>query len=121
MDSTSLNICHPKRIKSNKVFKGLAKIGKSTKGWFFGFKLHIVIDPQGNLMNVKITKGNTNDRSPVLSMTEKMKGFLFADKGYISKELFLKLIARGLKIVTGIKNNMKNTLMILNEKLVLRE
>ena len=121
MDSTSLNVCHPKRIKSNKVFKGLAKIGKSTKGWFFGFKLHIVIDPQGNLMNVKITKENTDDRTPVLSMTEGMQGFLFADKGYISKELFLKLIARGLKLVTGIKNNMKNMLMFLDEKLLLKK
>ena len=120
MDSTQLNVCHPKRIKSNKVFKGLAKIGRSTKGWFFGFKLHIIIDHMGNLMNVKITKGNTDDRTPVLSMTEGMRGFLFADKGYISKELFLKLIARVLKLVTAIKGNMKNMIMSLQEKILLK-
>jgi hypothetical protein len=121
IDSTSLNVCHPKRIRSNKVFKGLAKIGKSTKGWFFGFKLHIVIDDKGNLMKVKMTKGNVNDSSVVLQMTESMSGLLFGDKGYISRELFLKLLARGLKLVAGIKNNMKNVLTLLNEKILLRK
>ncbi|MBO7454663.1 MAG: IS982 family transposase, partial [Alphaproteobacteria bacterium] len=58
IDSTSLNVCHPKRIYRDKVFKGLAERGKSTKGWFFGFKLHI--DNKGNLMNEKLTKGNAN-------------------------------------------------------------
>jgi hypothetical protein len=69
IDSTSLNVRHGKRIKSNKVFKGLARIGKSTKGWFFGFKLHIIIDEKGNLLNAKLTKGNADDRSVVPQMT----------------------------------------------------
>ena len=60
IDSISLNVCHPKRIYRNMVFKGIAKRSKSTKGWFFGFKLHI--DDKGNLMNVKLTKGNADDR-----------------------------------------------------------
>ena len=76
IDSTSLNVCQ--RIKSNKVFKGLAKIGKSTKRWFFGFKLHIIIDERGNLMNAKLTKGNADDRSVVSQMTADMTGFLLA-------------------------------------------
>jgi hypothetical protein len=121
IDSTSLNVCHGKRIRSNKVFKGLAKIGKSTKGWFFSFKLHIIIDEKGNLMNAKLTKGNTNDLSVVPQMTTDMTGFLFADKGYISKELFLRLLARGLKLIAEIKGNMKNVLMIFHEKLLLRK
>jgi hypothetical protein len=121
IDSTPINVCHPKRISRNKVFKGIAKLGKSTKGWFFGFKLHIVIDTKGNLMSVKMTKGNADDRSTVLQMTKDMTGFLFGDKGYISNELFLKLLARGLKLITGIKNNMKNILMSWNEKILLRK
>jgi hypothetical protein len=121
IDSTSLKVCHKKRISANKVFKGIGAIGKSTMGWFFGFKLHIVIDNEGNLMSVKMTKGNADDRSVVLRMTEGMTGLLFGDKGYISKELFLKLLARGLKLITGIKKNMKNILTILNEKLLLRK
>ncbi|MBO7454451.1 MAG: IS982 family transposase, partial [Alphaproteobacteria bacterium] len=119
IDSTSLNVCHPKRIYRNKVFKGLAERGKSTKGWFFGFKLHI--DNKGNLMNEKLTKGNANDRSVVPQMTANMKGFLFANKGYISKDLFLRLMARGLKIITGIKRSMKNILMSFEGKFFLRK
>ena len=121
IDSTSLNVCHPKRIKRNKVFKGLAEIGKSTKGWFFGFKLHIIIDDKGNLVSAKLTKGNVDDRAVVPHMTADMHGFLFADKGYISRNLLLHLLARGLKLVTGIKQNMKNILMNLNEKILLRK
>ena len=121
IDSTSLNVCHPKRIYRNKVFRGLAKRGKTTKGWFFGFKLHIIIDDKGNLMNAKLTKGNADDRSVVPQMTANMKGFLFADKGYISKDLFLRLMSRGLKIITGVKCTMKNILMSFEEKVLLRK
>lgn len=121
IDSTSLNVCHQKRITRNKVFKGLATIGKTTKGWFFGFKLHIIIDDKGNLMSAKLTKGNVDDRSVVPQMTADMHGFLFADKGYISRELFLRLLARGLKLITGIKHNMKNILMTFEEKVLLRK
>jgi hypothetical protein len=103
------------------VFKGFAKKGKSTKGWFFGFKLHIIIDTNGNLMHVKMTSGNVEDRSVVLEMTKNMEGFLFGDKGYICKELFLKLIVKGLKLITGIKKNMKNILMLWSEKILLRK
>ena len=121
IDSTSLNVCHPKRIYRNRVFKGLAKRGKTTKGWFFGFKLHIIIDAKENLMNAKLTKGYVDDRSVVPQMTANMKGFLFADKGYISKDLFLRLMARGLKIITGITRSMKNILMSFEEKILLRK
>lgn len=121
MDSTSLNVCHPKRIRSDKVFKWLAKLGKSTKVWFFGFKLHIIIDDKGNLMNATLTKGNVDDRSVAPQMTADMTGLLFADKGYISNPLFLRLLAKGLKLITGIKQNMKNILMSWNEKILLRK
>lgn len=121
MDSTSLAVCHCKRIYGHKVFQGLASRGKTTKGWFFGFKLHVIIDPQGNLIRVKLTGGNTDDRTVVDEMTQNLTGFLMADKGYIDKKLFLRLFKRGLKLVTGIKKNMKNILMPLHEKLLLRK
>lgn len=121
IDVTSLNVCHPKRISRNKVFKGLAELGKTTKGWFFGFKLHVIVDEKGNLMRVKLTKGNVDDRHVVPEMTQGMTGLLFADRGYISQELFLKLFKRGLKLVTGLKKNMKNKLMIGYEKIMLRK
>ena len=119
VDATSLTVCHPKRISRNKVFKGLAKIGKTTKGWFFGFKLHAIVDLKGNLVRVKLTSGNVDDRSVIDQMTQKMTGLLFGDKGYISKELFINLYKRGLKLVTGLKKTMKNILQPLHEKILL--
>jgi transposase len=121
IDATSLAVCHPKRIKRNKVFKGLAALGKTTKGWFFGFKLHIIVDEKGNLLRVKLTSGNVDDRAVVEGMTQGMTGLLFGDKGYIDKKLFLSLYKRGLKLVTGIRKNMTNILMPWNEKILLRK
>ncbi len=121
VDATSLAVCHPKRIYRNKVFKGLASLGKTTKGWFFGFKLHVIITPQGDLMRVKLTGGNVDDRKVIPQMTQGLTGLLFGDKGYIANELFLKLYRRGLKLVTGIKKTMKNMLMDWNEKVLLRK
>lgn len=119
VDATSLAVCHPKRISRNKVFKGIAKIGKTTKGWFFGFKLHLIVDLRGNLVRVKLTPGNVDDRAVIDQMTQNMTGLLFGDKGYISKELFLKLYKRGLKLVTGLKRSMQNILQPLHEKILL--
>lgn len=121
IDATSLSVCHGKRIYRHKVFKGLASKGKTTKGWFFGFKLHVIIDSQGNLMRVKLTGGHVNDSKVVDEMTQSITGFLFADKGYIDQKLFLRLFKRGLKLVTGIRKNMKNKLMLLQEKQLLRK
>lgn len=114
-------MCHAKRARANKVFKGVAKLGKTTKGWFFGLKLHIVISEKGELINVPITAGNVDDRDPVPKLTEGFMGLLLGDKGYISKELFLKLYAKGVKLITGIKKNMKNILVNLHEKMLLRK
>ncbi len=121
IDATSIAVCHPKRISRNKVFKGLAKLGKTTYGWFFGFKLHMVINEKGEIQGVTLTKGNVDDRKPVPNLTEKLIGLLFGDKGYIKKELFEKLFDRGLKLVTKVKKGMKNTLMLLEEKIFLRK
>ncbi len=121
IDATSIAVCHPKRTSRNKVFKGLAKIGKTTYWWFFGFKLHMVINEKGEIQGVTLTKGNVDDRKPVPNLTEKLIGLLFGDKGYIKKELFEKLFDRGLKLVTKEKKGMKNTLMLLEEKIFLRK
>lgn len=121
VDSTSLAVCHPKRMSRNKTFKDIGKIGKSTKGWFFGLKLHIIIDDQGNLVSVKITPGNTDDRYFLQEMTKKIKGLLFGDKGYISKDLFSRLYEKGVKLITNVKKGMKSTIMTAQEKLLLRK
>lgn len=121
IDSTPIPVCHNKRIYRHKVFKGLAARGKSTMGWFFGFKLHLVINEKGELLNALLTPGNVDDRLPVRQMTAKLTGLLFGDKGYIDHILFLDLFERGLKLVTGIKKNMQNKLLAFREKILLRK
>ena len=90
-------------------------------GWFFGLKLHIVINHKGSIIAVKITPGNVDERTVLDEMTRHLKGSLYADKGYISQNLFKTLYQRGLKLITGIKRNMKNYLMPIIEKIMLRK
>ena len=121
IDSTKLAVCHPKRIRRNKVFDGIAKIGKTTMGWFYGLKCHLVINDRGELLAVHITAGNVDDRKPVDDMTRGLFGKLFGDKGYISGQLFETLFERGLQLVTHIRDNMKNRLMPIVDKILLRK
>ena len=71
-DSTSLAVCHIKREKRHKVFKGIAGKGKNSMGWFFGLKLHLVINNEGELMSCRITAANVDDRSPLAKLMEKL-------------------------------------------------
>jgi hypothetical protein len=123
IDSTPIRVCKNKRIKRNKVFEGLAQVGKSTMGYFFGFKLHIVINDKGELLNFVITPGNTDDREPLKnkSFIKALKGKIYGDKGYISNQLTKVLFMDGLHLITSIRNNMKNVLMELKDKILLRK
>jgi len=121
IDSTSLIVCHNRRIHSNRVFKDLAKRGKNSIGWFFGFKLHIIINDEGELLAFKLTPANTDDRTPVPEMTRGIWGKLFGDKGYISQPLFDLLFEQNLQLITKIKKNMKNKLMPMTDKILLRK
>ena len=104
-----------------RVFEGLARCGHTTTGWFHGFKLHLAVNHRGEIMAVKITPGNTNDRAVLDRMTSGLQGRMLADKGCISKKLFVSLWCRGLKLGTGIRRNMRNHLMPLLDKLLLRK
>ena len=123
IDSTPIMVCKNKRIKRNKVFKGIAATGKSTIGYFHGFKLHLVVNDKGELLSVMITPGNVDDREPLKnqSFVQDIKGKLFADKGYISQTLAEVLFLDGLHLITSIRNNMKNVLMELKDKILLRK
>jgi hypothetical protein len=121
IDSTSIAVCKPKRISSNRVFKGIAKLGKTTIGWFFGFKCHIVVSERGELLSVQFTPGNVDDRKPVPQLSKKLFGKLFGDKGYISQSLFEELFSRGVQFFTGVRDNMKNSLLPIVDKLLLRK
>ena len=121
IDATSLAVCHNKRIYSHEVFKEIAQRGKTTKGWFFGLKLHLVINEKGEIQGTKLTPGNVDDRVPVLELTKKLIGLLIGDKGYVKQELFEELYARELKLITGLRKNMKNKLLSWKEKILLRK
>ena len=107
IDSTKLVVCHNLRIKRHRMFKGLADRGKSSTGWFYGFKLHIVINHLGEIINLKVTAGNIHDVKVLEDLTQELKGILLGDKGYLSKKKADILAKRGLKILTPTRNNMK--------------
>jgi hypothetical protein len=123
VDSTPIRVCNNKRIKRNKTFKGIAEVGKSTMGWFYGFKLHIVINDKGEILNFAITQANVDDREPLKNerFLKAVFGKLFADKGYISEKLTQILFVNDIHLITNIKNNMKNCLMTLHDKITLRK
>ncbi len=121
IDSTSIAVCHKKRIRRNKVFKTLAKIGKTTSGWYYGFKLHLIINDRGEILAFQLTQGNVSDVSIAEILSKGVVGKLFGDKGYISTELSKKLFQRGLQLFTTIRSNMKQKLMTINDKILLRK
>lgn len=123
IDSTKVVVCDSHRIRRNKVFKGLAARGKSSMGWFYGFKLHLVVNERGALVSFMLTPGNVADNNVALGvrLCAKLHGKLYGDRGYISGDLFEALWARGIQLVTGIRKNMKNRLLSLWDKLMLRK
>ena len=130
MDSTCLKVCwagdppssHNRRINQHKVFKDVAARGKTSVDWFFGLKLHLVINDKGELLNFQVTPGNVDDRKPVPDLLQHLFGKVFADKGYISQKLFEQLIdSVGVQVVTKLKRNMKQRLMSLSDRLLLRK
>ncbi len=120
-DASKLAVCHNRRIGRHKVFDGLAARGKTSMGWFHGLKLHVVINHKGEIMALKITPGNTADSAVLDEITRHLTGKVYADKGYISREVFSRLWQRGLHLITGIRRNMRNHLMLLGDKILLRK
>jgi hypothetical protein len=110
IDSSCLPTCHIKRSKRHHTFKDVAKYGKTSVGWFFGLKLHLIINDIGELIAFKITQGNRSDIKTAQPMLAKLKGLAFGDKGYIGKKVFDVLFENGLKLITRKRKNMKNNM-----------
>jgi len=123
VDSTPIKVCDNHRIRSNHVFSEYAKRGKSSMGWFYGFKLHLIINDKGEILSFCLTSGNVDDRDEIVmnSLTKEIFGKLFADRGYISQKLFEKLLEKDITLITRAKKNMKNKLMDYYDRLMLRK
>jgi len=121
IDSTTLAVCKNPRIHHHKTFAGLARRGKTSTGWFYGFKLHLIVNDRGELLDFVLTPGNVDDRTPVPRLARRLFGKLFGDKGYLSRALRDQLWRMfNVQLITGIRTNMKNTLLPLLDKLLLR-
>ena len=123
VDSTPIKVCDNHRIRTNHVFSEYAKMGKSSMGWFYGFKLHLIINEQGEILSFCLTSGNVDDRNEAVmdSLTKEIFGKLFADRGYISQKLFENLLKKDITLITRAKKNMKNKLMDYYDRLMLRK
>lgn len=107
IDSTSLKVCHNIRIPRHKTFDGIAQRGKGTMGWFYGFKLHLVVNYKGEIVTAKVTAGNVHDTQPVEELARGLTDKLYGDKGYLSKKLETNLSEKGVKLITTVRKNMK--------------
>jgi hypothetical protein len=121
IDATSLDVCDPKRISQHRVFAVDARRGKTSMGWFFGFKLHLAVNDRGELLACCLTPGNVDDRQPVPNMVKGLRGKLIGDRGYISAPLAQLLFEQGLQLITKVRKNTQNKLMHLSDKLLLRK
>lgn len=121
IDATSIKVCHNLRIPSHKVFLGSAERDKSSTGWYYGFKLHLAVNERGEILGFYLTPANVDERVPTDWITQELWGKLIGDKGYISQSLFEKLMQRGLKLITKLRKNMKNRLVEMEDKLLLRK
>jgi hypothetical protein len=122
IDATSLAVCHPARIPQHRVFRVDARRGKTSVGWFYGFKLHLVVNDRGELLAFCLTAGNCDDRKPVPRLVHRLFGRLFADKGYISAPLAERLfLEQGLRLITKLRKNMRTRLLPLADHLLLRK
>lgn len=120
IDSTFLAVCHPKRSSGHRVFAGLAGWGKNSFGWCYGFKLHLLINDLGEVLACHLTPAKVDDRRPVPGLVKGLQGKVFGDRGYISQALFAGLFAKGVQLMTKLRKDMKNKLLSLGDKLLLR-
>ena len=123
IDSTHIKVCQNRRIHQHRVFKGTAERGQCSIGWFYGFKLHLIINDKGEILSFYLTKGNVDDRNlkHMMEMTKDIFGKLYGDKGYISKAMADILWGNGVQMVTKPRKNMKGMNQSQTDKIMLRK
>lgn len=118
IDSSKIAVCWNKRIFNHKVCKWVAQRWKSTMGRFYWFKLHIITDSFWNLMRIKVTAWNIDDRNPVLSMIKSLTWMLVWDAWYIWEELRGKLLEKWIHFLTWVKKNMNKLMAAWQHKIL---
>ena len=122
VDSTRLRVCDNKRISSHRVFSAHAGRSKTSMGWFYGFKLHLIINEKGDLLGFELTPGNTDDRQPLWELSgDRFFGNLYGDKGYISKDLREMLNEQGIKLFYKVRKNMKPLELTISDEVLLKK
>jgi hypothetical protein len=121
VDATFIAVCDNRRIQQHKVFKGIAARGKGSTGWSFGFKLHLAVNDAGELLSVYVTAANRPELKALPQLVKRLFGKLFGDMAYLSQSMFEQLMQQGIHLITKLKSNMKNKLMVMTDKLLLRK
>ncbi len=121
-DSKKLPVSYNRRIHSHRVFANIARRGISSNGWYYGLKLHLVINEMEQVMTYLITPASVSDNNETVlrRLLKGLRGKCYEDKGYLSK-LFAEFYEQGLHLVTKIRKNMTNILMDLKDKVRLKK
>jgi len=107
IDATCLPLCNKKRVHSHKVFFKEASLGYSTiHGMFFGFKLHLIVNHDGEIANYALSTAKHHDVKYLVPLAKDLNGKLCGDKGYISDVAQKKLAQQQLKLITHNRKNM---------------
>jgi hypothetical protein len=108
LDATALSVCENINASRHKVTGGFAAWGKTSRGWFFGFKLHGVCDAEGNLLNACFSSANVYDGHKAEALTKGLRGVFVGDAGYLLKEeTFERLFEKHKRILAAARKNMK--------------
>jgi len=123
VDSTALKVCHEKRNKWHSLFKGSAQLSKTCMGWFYGYKLHLVINHRGEIISFVLSEARASDinRNVIGTLVKNIHGKLFGDRGYISQVLRKELALKGISLITFLKKGMKPKLLHLQDRILLRK
>ena len=114
VDATFIAVCDNRRINQHRVFKG-------STGWSFGFKLHVVVNEYGELLAIYLTAAHRHELKALPKLVKRLFGKLFGDMAYLSQPVFEQMMQQGIQLITKLKSNMKNKLMVMTDKLLLRK
>lgn len=120
VDATPLAVGDKRRSARPRVFTDRARRGKTSIGWCYGFKLHISINSKGELIRLKLTPGNVDDRNPLPKLCQGLIGYLFAAQGYIGQRLTKAVAKQDIHLITTLRKNMKPAPRTDFEKALLR-